>query len=204
MALSSESLKLILRFEVGGGKTYYEQHLKTPTWPGEASGVTIGVGYDLGYYAAVTIRTDWEDHLKGAELKRLVKCAGKTGEEAQKQIAGLKEIEIPWSAALAVFQAVSVTTFWRKTKTTFPGVEKLHPNARGALLSVVFNRGTSLVGERRREMRAIKALVPEQDYGGIAEQLRAMKRIWVGTTIEQGMNRRRDAEADLVLTAVED
>ena len=42
------------------------------------------------------------------------------------------------------------------------------------------------------------------EFDGIAEQLRAMKRIWVGTTIEQGMNRRRDAEADLVLTAIED
>jgi GH24 family phage-related lysozyme (muramidase) len=25
-----------------------------------------------------------------------------------------------------------------------------------------------------------------------------MKRIWLGTRIEQGMNRRRDAEADLI------
>lgn len=204
MALSSASLKLLLRFEVGGGKTYYEKYLKTPTWPGAASGVTIGVGYDLGYYTAETIQKDWGERLDPAELKRLVACAGKKGPDAKKRIAALKDIEIPWSDALAVFKAVSVTTFWRKTKATFPGVEALHPNARGALLSLVFNRGTSLTGDRRKEMRAIKALVPEKDYEGIAEQLRAMKRIWMDTTIEQGMSRRRDAEADLVLTALED
>ena len=201
MALSSASLKLILQFEVGGGKTYYDKKLKSPTWPGEASGVTIGVGYDLGYYEAATIKADWEDYLTAKQLKRLIDCAGKTGKEAEKAVAAVADIVIDWDDALAVFKNTTITTFWRKAKSAFPGVEKLHPNARGAMLSLVFNRGTSLVGERRKEMRAIKELVTQKDYEGIADQLEAMKRIWVGTTIAEGMNRRRDAEAALVRTA---
>ena len=47
--LNKKSLDLILEFEVGGGENYYNKFLKNPSWPGEQSGVTIGVGYDLGY-----------------------------------------------------------------------------------------------------------------------------------------------------------
>lgn len=202
MALSPASLKLILRFEVGGGQSYYDKKLKSPTWPGAASGVTIGVGYDLGYYEPATIQKDWEDYLSPKDLKRLLACAGKTGKDAEKALAGVKDIVVPWDDALAVFQNTTIATFWRKTKATFPGVEKLHPNARGALLSLVFNRGTSLKGERRKEMAAIKDLIAEKDYTEISRQLEAMKRVWVGTTIEAGMSRRRDAEAALVRTAL--
>ena len=202
MALSSASLKLILQFEVGGGKTYYDKKLKSPTWPGEASGVTIGVGYDLGYYEAETIQKDWEDYLTPKDLKRLIACAGKTSKEGEKAVASVKDIVIPWDDALAVFKNTTISTFWRKTKSAFPGVETLHPNARGALLSLVFNRGTSLKGERRKEMAAIKELIAEKDYEEIASQLEAMKRVWVGTTIAEGMNRRRNAEAALVRTAL--
>jgi GH24 family phage-related lysozyme (muramidase) len=202
MALSSASLKLILRFEVGGGQSYYDKRLKSPTWPGEASGVTIGVGYDLGYYEQKTIQADWEDYLAPKDLKRLLACAGKKGKDAEKAVKPVADLVIDWDDALAVFKNTTISTFWRKTKTAFPGVESLHPNARGALLSLVFNRGTSLVGERRREMAAIKELVPQRDYEAIADQLEAMKRIWVGTPIAEGMNRRRDAEAALVRTAL--
>ena len=202
MALSSASLQLILQFEVGGGKRYYDKKLKSPTWPGEASGVTIGVGYDLGYYEPGTIKGDWEDYLTPKDLKRLLACAGKKGVDAQKAVKTVADIVIDWDDALAVFKTTSLVTFWRKTTSAFPGVEKRHPNARGALLSLVFNRGTSLVGERRKEMRAIKDLIAEKDYEAIADQIEAMKRIWVGTTIAEGMNRRRDAEAALVRTAL--
>jgi len=58
-------------------------------------------------------------------------------------------------------------------------------------------------GDRRREMRAIRDLVPAKDYGGIASQIRLMKRLGVGTRIERGISRRRDVEADLVLSALE-
>lgn len=200
MPLNDASMKLILDFEVGGGETYYNNHgLKSPIWPGAASGVTIGVGYDLGYNSAATIRSDWEAQLDNATVTRLCTVAGKTGQTAKAALSSVKDIVVPWPAALAVYEAVTIPKFVDQTRTAFPGYDNLDPNCQGALVSLVFNRGGSMKGDRRIEMRAIRDLVPQKDYAGIADQLRKMKRLWKGTDIEKGMNRRRDAEADLVL-----
>lgn len=203
MKPNEASLRLILRFEVGGGEEYYNRFLRSPTWPGEASGVTIGVGYDLGYNSPETIRQDWSAHLNEQVVERLARCAGLRGPQARAALSSVRDIIVPWTAAFAVFQAVTIPKFWEKTRTVFPGVENVHPNCQGGLLSLVFNRGESLTGERRREMRAIRELVPAKDYPEIARQIRLMKRLWRGTAIERGMSRRRDAEADLVLSALE-
>jgi GH24 family phage-related lysozyme (muramidase) len=53
-------------------------------------------------------------------------------------------------------------------------------------------------GNRRLEMRVVRDLVTKKNVNKIAEQIRKMKRIWLGTSIEKGMSRRRDAEADLI------
>jgi len=93
---------------------------------------------------------------------------------------------------------VTVPKFYNLTKKAFPGFEELPADVQGGLVSLVFNRGTSMEGDRRREMRAIRDLVRKKDVKGIADQIRQMKRIWVGTSIEQGIARRRNAEADLI------
>ncbi|TAF99657.1 MAG: hypothetical protein EAZ45_17175 [Oscillatoriales cyanobacterium] len=80
----------------------------------------------------------------------------------------------------------------------FPGFEQLPADVQGGLVSLVFNRGTSMQGNRRLEMRVVRDLVTKKNVSKIAEQIRKMKRIWLGTSIEEGMNRRRDAEADLI------
>jgi len=49
------------------------------------------------------------------------------------------------------------------TCSVFEGVEDVHPNCQGALLSLVFNRGTSLRGDKRREMREICQLVKKKN-----------------------------------------
>lgn len=199
MSLNDASMKLILDFEVGGGEAYYNSRgLKSPIWPGAASGVTIGVGYDLGYNTADTIRSDWSA-LDGATVTRLCTVAGKTGQTAKAALSSVKDIVVSWPSALAVYEAVTIPKFVEQTRDAFPGYDDLDPNCQGALVSLVFNRGASMKGDRRIEMRAIRDLVPQKDYAGIADQLRKMKRIWKGTDIEKGMNRRRDAEADLVL-----
>jgi hypothetical protein len=202
MKPNEATMRLLLDFEVGGGRAYYDRVLRFPTWPGASSGVTIGVGYDLGYNEASTIRGDWNGHIPAGRLNRLAQCAGVTGTRARRLVPSVNDIEVQWEAGFAVFQAVSIPKFWRQTQAVFPGVDQLHPNCQGALLSLVFNRGGSLSGERRREMRAVRERVPQGDYRGIAEQIRAMKRLWIGTDIEAGMARRRDAEADLVLASV--
>ncbi len=198
MTPNEATMRLILEFEVGGGEVYYNRFLRSPTWPGEASGVTIGVGYDLGYNTQTTIRNDWSAHLEGEVIDRLITCAGKKGIQARDALPSVRDIRVPWLAAFAVFQEVTISKFWQATKRAFPGVGEVHPNCQGGLLSLVFNRGESMQGDRRREMRAIRDLMPAKDYIEIASQIRLMKRLWLGTSIERGMSRRRDAEADLV------
>lgn len=201
MQLNDASMNLILRFEVGGGEPYYDKHLRFPTWPEGQSGITIGVGYDMGYNTGSTISDDWGQVLNKSYIDQLLPCAQKTGTAAQSLLSSVKNIDIPWSAAFSVYNNVTIPKFWRLTCSTFPGIENCDPNCQGALLSLVFNRGTSMKGDSRLEMRNIKDLVPKKDYKNIAAQIRAMKRIWKGTSIEQGMSRRRDAEADLVLAS---
>ena len=201
--LNDKSLKLILEFEVGGGENYYNKFLKNPAWPGEQSGVTIGVGYDLGYVNKAEFSEDWKD-LPKETFDRLYKVVGIKGYNAKNLIRGLKDIVIPWDLSLKVFNNKTVTKFYNLTRQTFPNFDNLPEDAKGGLVSLVFNRGAALEGNRRREMKLIRdgmKLVSTFDQKAltfIANQIRNMKRIWAGGSIEKGMNRRRDAEAKLI------
>jgi hypothetical protein len=203
MNISKKSLDLILEFEVGGGESYYNKFLKNPTWPGEQSGVTIGIGYDLGYVNKSEFSEDWKD-LPKEVFDRLYKFVGIKGYNAKSLIRGLKDINIPWDLSLKVFNNKTITKFYNLTRETFPNFDNLPEDAKGGLISVVFNRGNALEGDRRREMKLIRdgmKLVSTYDQKAltfIANQIRSMKRIWVGGSIEKGMSRRRDAEAKLI------
>jgi len=201
--LSKKSLDLILEFEVGGGENYYNKFLKNPAWPEGQSGVTIGVGYDLGYVNKTEFSEDWKE-LPKETFDRLYKVVGIKGYNAKNLIRALKDITIPWDLALKVFNNKTVTKFYNLTRQTFPNFDNLPEDAKGGLVSLVFNRGSALEGDRRREMKLIRdgmKLVSNYDQKAltfIANQIRNMKRIWAGGSIEKGMNRRRDAEAKLI------
>jgi hypothetical protein len=201
--LSKKSLDLILEFEVGGGENYYNKFLKNPTWPGEQSGVTIGVGYDLGYVNKTEFTNDWKE-LPQKDFDRLYKVVGIKGIAAKDLIRGLRDIIIPWDLALKVFNSKTVTKFYNLTRETFPNFDNLPEDAKGGLVSLVFNRGAALEGDRRREMKLIRdgmklvSVYDQKALSFIANQIRNMKRIWIGGSIEKGMSRRRDAEAKLI------
>ena len=201
--LSKKSLDLILEFEVGGGENYYNKFLKNPVWPEGQSGVTIGVGYDLGYVNKSEFSEDWKD-LPKEIFDRLYKVVGIKGYNAKNLIRGLKDITIPWELSLQVFTNKTVTKFWNLTRDTFPNFDKMPEDAKGGLVSLVFNRGSALEGDRRREMKLIRDgmritnTFDQKALSFIANQIRSMKRIWIGGSIEKGMSRRRDAEAKLI------
>ena len=205
--LNDKSLKLIFDFEVGGGETYYNKFLKNPTWPGEQSGVTIGVGYDVGYVNKTEFSNDWKD-LPKEIFDRLYKVVGVKGYQAKELARRLKDIIIPWELGLKVFMNKTVKKFYDLTQKTFPNFDKLQEDAKGGLVSLVFNRGAALEGDRRREMKAIRDIMAraqnfdEKTLAQIADQIRKMKRIWTGGSIEKGMSRRRDAEAKIIEEAL--
>jgi hypothetical protein len=193
---------LILDYEVGGGAGYYNRFLSHPTWPGVSSGVTIGMGYDLGYNAKAAIVSDWSA-LPGADLQRLADCAGITGRRALARLHEVRDILIRWDIALPVFNEVTLSRFYALAKNTFPNFEQLPPDCRAALVSLVFNRGSSMYGDSRREMRAIRDLCSQLDTAnlklktlpGIAGELEKMCRLWPDVP---GLVKRRKAEAALV------
>lgn len=202
--LSEKAINLILEFEVGG-QANYEKNLKNPIWPKGESGITIGIGYDLGYNTQEVFLQDWQ-RLDEASLTRLKVCCGLKADKAKDVLDSVKDIVVPWDIAWDVFQNVKIPRYYDRTRTAFPGLENLPADAQGALVSLVFNRGASMEdkpgGLTRVHMRNIRDIVPVKDLKTIAEQIRAMKDLWKGTAIEKGMARRREAEAVLVEQAV--
>jgi GH24 family phage-related lysozyme (muramidase) len=176
-------------------------------WPGGQSGVTIGIGYDLGFATPEQFRADWSDCLSAGDCDTLAGVIGLTGQNAKARAAALKAIIIKRADANRVFMERSVPKAQQETAAAFPGVEKLPPDAQGALVSLVYNRGGGMgvqgkpSWDSRREMRAIRDAVARGDLKEIAAQLRSMKRLWEGKGLD-GLVKRRDAEADLVESCV--
>lgn len=195
--LSERSYNLILKYEVGGGSAYYNKALKNPCYPGGASGVTVGIGYDLGYNTKAQYTNDWKALLSEKDFSRLEACLGAKGEYAKQLVRNVKDIEVDWDAASVVFKKETLPRFIKETLKAFPGADDLHPDAFGALVSIVFNRGASVTGDSRREMAAIRSLISSKNYKKIAQEIRNMKRLWVGKGLD-GLLKRRDEEASIV------
>jgi GH24 family phage-related lysozyme (muramidase) len=192
IALTDKAKKLIMDFE-GLNQPY--------KWPGGDSGVTLGIGYDLGYVTVDQFESDWGPYFSSDQLKRLKDAVGKRGIAARNRAAQLQDIRVRRKDAETVFIERNLPLYAFKTEMAFPGITEIPPDAQGALVSLVFNRGTSMEGDRRSEMRAIRDAVARGDLQEIADQLRSMKRLWVNKGLD-GLLRRRDEEAQLVESCI--
>ncbi|WP_105370796.1 hypothetical protein [Neorhizobium huautlense] len=207
--VSARALNLIVEYETGG-RLYYDRVIRRlPIWPKGASGVTIGFGYDLGYIKPAEFERDWAA-LPAAIRSRLAKALGRHGgrdsdAELKALVAALKDIEIPWEMAEAVFTAATVPKFVRATVRVLDNTQTLSPDCFGSLVSLSFNRGAAYRKlrspsdplDRYREMRGIGAAMTERRFGDIPGLMRLMKRVWRGTAVEAGLARRREDEAVL-------
>lgn len=199
LAISPESKDMIVHFETGG-KAYYEKALSKPSWPGGASGVTIGIGYDVGYNTAGQIRSDWAD-LPANQLTALAGAAGVKGVAARPRAAALRWFSVPWSAAEKVFVRRTMPRFGSMTASAFPGILQTHPHIQGTMLSTVFNRGADLRGPRRREMAESAVAISKGEVGRLPALQRSMKRLWVGKGLD-GLLRRYEAHARMIERAL--
>jgi hypothetical protein len=206
--LSPAGYEFIVRWETGG-RAYYDQVIKgQPIWPGYASGITIGCGYDLGYHTPVQFSADWSDGLPAAAMTRLDPVVGfRTTEpdreakvrRAKELVRLLADIVVPWGVAIAQFDGQKLPKLVGDLERALPNLDRLHPHCYGALLSLVFNRGTPFRNPdlRYAEMREICRLMERgtpDTLAGIPAQLRSMKRIWgEGSSLAK----RREGEAQL-------
>jgi hypothetical protein len=195
MNLSARGIKSIIAWETGGETEYNSQ----PEWPGESSGVTIGIGWDLGMTPATETARAWSPHLPASTLAALVGVSGRHGEAAQTVLPYVRHLAIPWAAALSVFEDVTLPTFYLRTLRIYPQAEELPGDCAAALVSLVFNRGPALSGERRREMCNIQALLKIGNLKEIPNQFREMARLWPNS---KGLRRRREEEADLFQSGI--
>lgn len=194
--ISKKSIDLIIQHEVGGREVYTRKYQK-PIWAGGDSGCTIGLGYDLGYVTEKQFFADWKG-LNLNFLNALKRFCGIKGEVVKTMLRGeVLNVIIPYNMAYDVFVKKSIPKYYAMTKKIYPQLDELNEDTRGALVSMVYNRGAKLDGESRKEMKAIVDLVAKKDYEGIAEQIENSKRLWEGKGLD-GLVIRRESEADLV------
>jgi GH24 family phage-related lysozyme (muramidase) len=199
--ISKKAIDLIIQFEIGG-RTYYDKALQKPTYPGGESGVTIGIGYDLGYNTDKQFLADWSPSLNLNFVNALRPLCSLKGEKVKGLLRGeVLNVRIPYNIAYNVFVKTSVPRYYKATLSIYPQLAELNEDTQGALVSMIYNRGTSLNGERRKEMRNIVALVANKDYEGIAEEIENSKRLWEHKGMD-GLVLRREAEADLIRDSI--
>lgn len=198
--ISKKAIDFIIQHEVGGRNVYDKKYSK-PTWAGGDSGLTIGLGFDVGYCTEKELFATWKD-LNLNFLNALKRFCGIKGEKVKTLMKGeVLNVVIPYNIAYDVFVKVSIPKFYAQTKKIYPQLEELNEDTQGALVSMVYNRGASLQGDSRKEMRAIVDLVAKKDYEGIADQIEASKRLWEQRGLD-GLVIRREAEADMIRESV--
>ena len=196
MTISKKAIDLIIQHEVGG-RAVYEKRYQKPIWAGGDSGLTIGLGYDIGYVKEAQLFSDWQG-LNLNFLNALKRFCGVKGEVVKTMMRGeVLNVIIPYNMAYDVFVKKSIPKYYALTKKIYPQLDELNEDTRGALVSMVYNRGAKIDGDSRKEMKAIVDLVAKKDYEGIAEQIEQSKRLWEGKGLD-GLVIRREAEADLI------
>jgi uncharacterized protein (TIGR02594 family) len=194
--ISDDAVRLLIEFEVSSQKAY-ERRYRHPVWPGGASGLTIGIGYDVGHQNVAQLRSDCTGILNAAMITTLEGACGRTGPAGKAITQQLKAgVDVPWDEAEKLFIAKSIPRWVGLVKRSLPNTEALGPDSLGALVSLTYNRGASFKkdGSRFTEMRAIRQHMEDRAFTKIPGEIRKMKRLWPGV---RGLLDRRDREADL-------
>ena len=197
--ISSRAIDMIVAFEVSSEAAYDKLYVH-PVWPKGQSGVTIGIGYDIGYVNADSLAKDWTPGIGASAVAMLAPACGKTGAAANQILPQLQAVSVPFSVANSVFGQTDIPRYTARTLAALPpAAGDLSPDCLGALVSLVYNRGASFnaAGDRYREMRAIHDDLQQQNLKDIPAQIRSMKRLWANDPSLAGLVRRRELEAVL-------
>lgn len=178
---SQAAIDLIVAEEIGSQAQYTRlyQHF---SWPGGASGPTVGVGYDCGYVTSAQIRVDWTGIISDQMVLALVAAAGLKGEAGRAFVARHREtVTITYDQAMRQFMERELPKWETRVSQVLPNADLLNGDCFGALTSIADNRGTGgfISGEERfREMRTIRDYMSEKRFDLIPDQILAMRRLW--------------------------
>jgi peptidoglycan hydrolase-like protein with peptidoglycan-binding domain len=197
-SLTAAGLTFIAREEITNAFTYRARFQK-PCWPSAQSGITIGIGYDCRFVTPSQLRADWAGMLDSDTIAALAAACGSVGSVGL--LAQTARAQVPLSAAVAVFATRTLPRYLEQTSDIYPEVRTLPAARRTALVSLVYNRGSSLRDasrqrEDRREMRQIQALLLAGTLEEVDEQFDSMTRLWMSGKMT-GLVARRRREATL-------
>ncbi len=198
--VSPAAVALIVRHEIIS-PAYYTAKLQNFACPGDISGPTMGIGYDLGMQTATRIRADWRAH---PAVPRLASGSGVTGfGPCRGYRRANADIRTPLPLAQDVFLHASLPAYCGLAARTFRnGWDSLPPNAQGALCATVYVRGAGMRGEMRTEMRQLRDdCVPAHDVQCIARAHRAMCARFEGRADAAGLCKRFRETAELAVRA---
>lgn len=195
--LSREAVELVIGHEVQSRDGYNEQ----PLWPGgRNSGVTIGIGYDLGQQSNRQIQADWGSSLSAGDVALLQGVSDHRGSSSRAAAAAIQSVRIPYDTAHHVLMDIVLARYVSETYSAFPRMVETHPHSQGALVSLVYNRGGGMtdstkedaVEESRREMRGVRDSIAAGRFAEVPGHIRAMKRVWAGQNLGGLITRRED------------
>lgn len=194
--LNAAAFTLIRNFEVSS-PTVYDSLYRHPIWPEGVSGVTFGIGYDLGYATRDELDRDWPK-LSLADRDLLATVLGIRGQPAGAAKQKVASVDVPYRLAEEQFRAF-LPYPTKQTEIAFPNCEKLSDDSFGALVSLVYNRGPAHErnSTKRVEMYQIfQAMSSGQrvQIEKIPSYILAMRQQWPNV---RGLQLRRQAEAAL-------
>lgn len=188
---------LITRWEIGS-EAQYRRLYAGITCPGGASGPTVGIGYDLGQQSARQIREDWAGH---PQVEALAQGSGVIGDRACRTFrASHRDVRVSIEDAQRVFQMASLPIYARAAGRALKrGWTDVSGHYRAGMVSLGYNRGWVMAGERRREMRTLRDdCVPHANVQCGQAALVSMCRLWAGTPNGNGLCARRKDEARVI------
>jgi hypothetical protein len=178
---SSDRAVLLIITEEDGDANYYIKVEAGFSWPGGASGPTVGVGYDCGYSTGEQVEQDWSPFVDAARVAVLKTAAGLTGARAQAFVAEHRHaVAITWDESLAQFKGHELPKWEDITRAHLPNCDKLSSDSFGAMVSLTYNRGPSFdsPGSRYFEMRNIKTHMQAKAFDLIPQEFLSMRRLW--------------------------
>jgi hypothetical protein len=194
--ISQRASDLIIQLEVSS-QALYTKLFQRPTWPFGQSGVTIGIGYDMGYVNKDFLKEDWAGFIPDDAIARFSSVCGFKGDDANNVLGSVRDIMVNWDSALSQFQKRTQPLYIAETEGALDNTSMLSPDSLGAIVSLVYNRGASFrgSGDRYVEMRNIRSHMTAKEFDKIPGEFRSMKRLWAGQPNLAGLVNRRELEA---------
>lgn len=201
LPVGQRAIDLIIAEEIGSPELYTARY-QNPVWPGGASGVTIGIGYDLGQHSADQIRADWSPHLSPDDVESLVLAAEVRGDDANVAMIHVRQVVVPIAAAMSVFNDATLPKYAQGTEDALSNCDALAADAFGALVSIGYNRGNAgwdMDDDRHEEMADISDAMDARQFAKIPALILAMRRLW---PVNSALWNRRAHEATLFAEAM--